>query len=42
MESSSVAPEGKEALRGLSRMWWLWLAFGIGWTLVGLVILQFD
>ena len=35
-------PGARQVLRGLSKMWWLWLAFGIGWTIVGLVILQFD
>ena len=34
--------EGREMLRGLSRFWWLWLVFGIGWVLISLVILQFD
>ena len=34
--------EGRELLRGLSRFWWLWLAFGIGWVVIALVILQFD
>lgn len=44
MEASSggPAPEMREALRGLSRLWWLWLVFGIAWTLVAVVILQFD
>lgn len=42
MESSVSEGQAKEALQGLSRMWWLWLVFGIGWTIVGLVILQFD
>lgn len=32
----------REALRGISRLWWLWLVFGIAWVIVGLVILQFD
>lgn len=41
MESSTTDP-GTEALKGFSRMWWLWLVFGLAWTLVGVVILQFD
>jgi hypothetical protein len=41
MESTS-APEAREALRGISGLWWLWLVFGVAWLLVGLVILQFD
>jgi uncharacterized membrane protein HdeD (DUF308 family) len=32
----------REALKGFSRLWWLWLVFGIAWVIVGLVILQFD
>jgi hypothetical protein len=44
MEGSPMmtGPEGRELLRGLSRFWWLWLVFGIGWIVVSLVILQFD
>jgi uncharacterized membrane protein HdeD (DUF308 family) len=34
--------QGKELLKGLSRFWWLWIVFGIFWTVVALVILQFD
>jgi uncharacterized membrane protein HdeD (DUF308 family) len=34
--------EARETLRGVSRLWWLWLVFGIAWVIVGLVILQFD
>ena len=41
MESSAPGA-GTEALRGLSRLWWLWLAFGVAWIVIGLVILQFD
>lgn len=32
----------REALGGLSRFWWLWLVFGIAWTLIAVSILQFD
>jgi hypothetical protein len=32
----------REAVKKLSSLWWLWIVFGIGWTLVGMVILQFD
>ncbi len=44
MEGSPMTnrAEGREMLRGLSRFWWLWLVFGIGWVLISLVILQFD
>ena len=34
--------EARETLVGISRLWWLWLVFGIAWVIVGLVILQFD
>jgi uncharacterized membrane protein HdeD (DUF308 family) len=34
--------QAREVLRGISRLWWLWLVFGIAWVIVGLVILQFD
>lgn len=36
------APEARELLTGFSRFWWLWLVFGIAWTLIAVVILQFD
>jgi uncharacterized membrane protein HdeD (DUF308 family) len=42
MESSVGEARVREAVGGLSRLWWLWLVFGIVWTIVGLVILQFD
>jgi uncharacterized membrane protein HdeD (DUF308 family) len=42
MESSIGEAREREALRGLARLWWLWLVFGIAWLIVGLVILQFD
>jgi hypothetical protein len=39
---ATLDPDAREAVKGFSRLWWLWLVFGIGWTIVGLVILQFD
>jgi uncharacterized membrane protein HdeD (DUF308 family) len=42
MERSVSEAQVREAVGGLSRLWWLWLVFGIAWTIVGLVILQFD
>ena len=39
---STVSEEDREVLEGISRMWWLWLVFGLVWTIVGLTILQFD
>jgi uncharacterized membrane protein HdeD (DUF308 family) len=41
MESAITGGE-RRALEGISRLWWLWLVFGVAWLLVGLVILQFD
>jgi hypothetical protein len=41
MESGVSAAE-RETLRGISRLWWLWLVFGIAWMLIALAILQFD
>ena len=42
MESTSIAPEAREAVTGLKKLWWLWLIFGIAWMIIGLVMLQFD
>jgi uncharacterized membrane protein HdeD (DUF308 family) len=44
MEASPVvdSAEGRALLRGLSKLWWLWLVFGIAWVVIALVILQFD
>jgi uncharacterized membrane protein HdeD (DUF308 family) len=41
METTMTSGE-RAVLQGVSRLWWLWLVFGIAWTLVALVILQFD
>ena len=40
MEGTSAV--ASEAVRGISRLWWLWLAFGVFWIAVAVVILQFD
>jgi uncharacterized membrane protein HdeD (DUF308 family) len=42
MESSASEAQVREAAGGLARLWWLWLVYGIVWTIVGLTILQFD
>jgi Short repeat of unknown function (DUF308) len=42
MQSAVVSGEEREAIQALSRFWWLWLAFGIGWIVISVVILQFD
>jgi hypothetical protein len=34
--------QAREAVRDLSKLWWLWLVAGIFWVAVALVILQFD
>jgi len=39
---SATDPATREAMKGFSRLWWLWLVFGLAWVIVGLVILQFD
>jgi hypothetical protein len=39
---STISPSDREILKGVGRFWWLWLVFGIAWTAVALVILQFD
>ena len=31
-----------EADKAVSRLWWLWLAAGIAWIVIALIILQFD
>jgi uncharacterized membrane protein HdeD (DUF308 family) len=41
MESSARDP-ARQAVKGLSRLWWLWIVFGIFWIVVALSILQFD
>ena len=42
MESSVPDAAARQAVKGLARLWWLWLVFGILWIVVALVILQFD
>jgi uncharacterized membrane protein HdeD (DUF308 family) len=42
VEASRPDPAARRALMGLSRLWWLWLVFGILWIVIALVILQFD
>ena len=36
------SPEVRETVREISGLWWLWIVFGIFWTCVAVVILQFD
>jgi uncharacterized membrane protein HdeD (DUF308 family) len=42
MGSGSAATAGSEVIKGISRLWWLWLVFGIAWMIVAVAILQFD
>jgi uncharacterized membrane protein HdeD (DUF308 family) len=42
MESSAADMQVRDTLKGISKLWWLWIVFGIFWVAVGLVILQFD
>lgn len=42
MEGSPTPVVTGEAIKEVKKMWWIWLAFGIAWMIVGLVILQFD
>ena len=39
---STVSPASREAMRDISRLWWLWLVIGVAWIIAALVILQFD
>jgi uncharacterized membrane protein HdeD (DUF308 family) len=32
----------RQAVEGVARFWWLWLVFGVVWTLIAVTILQFD
>jgi MFS family permease len=41
MESSMPAPE-RTAIKEVASLWWLWVVAGVAWTIVALVILQFD
>jgi uncharacterized membrane protein HdeD (DUF308 family) len=38
----AMSSSDRAALESVSRLWWLWLAVGIFWTLAAIVILQFD
>ena len=42
MEAAIEDPEAREVVKRISGLWWLWLVFGIGWAVIGVVILQFD
>lgn len=38
----AMSSSDKAVLENVSRLWWLWLAVGIFWTIAAVVILQFD
>jgi len=42
--SGGVSPDRAvaQAVEGVARFWWLWLGFGVIWTLIAVTILQFD
>jgi uncharacterized membrane protein HdeD (DUF308 family) len=42
MEATVDRAEVRAAVKQISGLWWLWLVFGIGWAIIGVVILQFD
>ncbi len=42
LPADNLRGDERQAIKSLSKMWWLWLAFGIVWTIVAVVILQFD
>ena len=37
-----LSSDDRQAIESLSKLWWLWLVFGIVWTIAAVVILQFD
>ena len=39
---SGLDAESRQELRDVSGLWWLWLVFGVVWTGIAVVILQFD
>ena len=41
MEAGARA-DAREVVKEVSKYWWLWLVCGIGWTIIAVVILQFD
>lgn len=41
-EAETLTSAERDALKGLSKMWWVWLVLGVIWTIAAVVILQFD
>ena len=42
LPSNPLSSDERQAIKSLSKLWWLWLVFGIVWTIAAVVILQFD
>jgi uncharacterized membrane protein HdeD (DUF308 family) len=42
LPSNPLSSDERSAIKSLSKMWWLWLVFGIVWIAAAVVILQFD
>jgi uncharacterized membrane protein HdeD (DUF308 family) len=40
--SNPLSSDERQAIESLSKMWWLWLVFGVAWLGISAVILQFD
>ena len=38
----AMSSSDRAVLENISRLWWVWLAVGIFWTIAAVVILQFD
>ena len=39
---AATAPPAVAAAKDITRLWWLWLVFGAVWSVIAVVILQFD
>ena len=39
---AATAPPAVAAAKDMTRLWWLWLVFGAVWSVIAVVILQFD
>lgn len=42
MPANPLSGDERDAIESLSKLWWLWLVFGLIWTAAAVVILQFD
>jgi uncharacterized membrane protein HdeD (DUF308 family) len=39
---TGTAGDARTVVRGIAKLWWLWIVFGIFWLAVAAIILQFD